>query len=121
MNKYEVELQRTYVHSRRIMVTAESEDDAVKIGEAQIGDIVLPARTLVEGADNVTARLMFTPADPLPGTKINEEYIEKISAAIVRNDGYCPCRQVRTPDTKCPCKEYRLERKCECNLYTGDE
>ena len=44
---------------------------------------------------------------------------EKIQQAVKDNDGYCPCRPVKTPETKCMCKEF-LEQKegtCHCGLY----
>lgn len=48
---------------------------------------------------------------------------EKIEEALKKNDGYCPCRVQRTPDTKCMCKEFREQMeshecgKCHCGLY----
>ena len=33
------------------------------------------------------------------------------------NGGYCPCVPERTEDTKCPCKKFREEQICCCNLY----
>jgi len=50
-------------------------------------------------------------------TKCNNP--EKIEAALARNDGYCPCRIERTPDTKCMCKDFRdmVEGECDCGLY----
>ena len=36
------------------------------------------------------------------------------------NDGFCPCRIQHTPDTKCPCKDFReqtTEGLCHCGLY----
>lgn len=36
------------------------------------------------------------------------------------NDGYCPCRIDKTPDTKCMCKEFRESTElgeCHCGLY----
>ena len=48
----------------------------------------------------------------------------EIQAAIKENDGYCPCRVIKTPDTKCMCKEFRdqiedpeFEGYCHCELY----
>ena len=50
----------------------------------------------------------------------NEEMFKEIQAAVKSNDGYCPCRIERTPDTKCPCKEFReqtSEGECHCGMF----
>lgn len=52
-------------------------------------------------------------------TSDKHERIE-IQANLRANDGYCPCRIARTPDTKCMCKEFReseQEGPCHCGLY----
>lgn len=44
---------------------------------------------------------------------------EDILAAVKANEGYCPCRPVKKPETRCMCKEF-LEQKegiCHCGLY----
>jgi hypothetical protein len=40
-------------------------------------------------------------------------------AAVDANDGYCPCMIDKTPDTKCPCKDFRdmEEGECLCGRY----
>ena len=50
-----------------------------------------------------------------PDTIIVSEIKEKLK----ENDGYCPCILVKTPDTKCMCKEFRLQESgmCHCGLY----
>lgn len=52
--------------------------------------------------------------------KIEKVGSEEIAAAVKENDGYCICAVVKTPDTKCMCKEF-LEQKengiCHCGLY----
>jgi ferredoxin-thioredoxin reductase catalytic subunit len=50
-----------------------------------------------------------------PDTIIVSEIKEKLK----ENDGYCPCSLVKTPDTKCMCKEFRLQESgmCHCGLY----
>lgn len=52
--------------------------------------------------------------------KIEKIGSEEIAAAVKANDGYCICAVVKTPDTKCMCKEF-LEQKengvCHCGLY----
>lgn len=52
--------------------------------------------------------------------KIEKIGSEEIAAAVKANDGYCPCMRVRTPDTKCMCKEFRELKEtgiCHCGLY----
>ena len=58
---------------------------------------------------------------------MEEEYLivknpdEKVRAEIIRrikeNNGYCPCRFDRTPDTKCHCKDFRENGDCICGLF----
>lgn len=49
--------------------------------------------------------------------------VKEIQERLKANDNYCPCRLVRTPDTKCMCKEFRdmMTRGeaglCHCGLY----
>lgn len=35
------------------------------------------------------------------------EKVTTIRQKLSDNDGYCPCRISKTPDTKCMCKEFR--------------
>lgn len=54
--------------------------------------------------------------------KLNEDnaVVEEIRQALKNNEGYCPCRILRTPDNKCMCKEFRdqqTEGLCHCGLY----
>jgi len=53
--------------------------------------------------------------------KLNEDdvLVSNIRAALRENDGYCPCMLIKTPDTKCMCKEFRdmTEGVCHCGLY----
>jgi ferredoxin-thioredoxin reductase catalytic subunit len=45
--------------------------------------------------------------------------VEEIRKQLKENDGYCPCRIEKTPDTKCMCKEFidMEEGLCHCGLY----
>lgn len=51
------------------------------------------------------------------------EYVKQIKKKLKQNNGYCPCAIVKTPDTKCRCKEFRdqVERgepgACGCGLW----
>ena len=53
----------------------------------------------------------------------NVELKEEIQRKLKENDGYCPCRLVKTPDTKCICKEFREQKsgECHCGLYIKTE
>ena len=46
-------------------------------------------------------------------TKTEERLAErpKSMGAVVE---YCPCKLLKTPDTKCPCKDFREGRGCDC-------
>lgn len=53
-------------------------------------------------------------------TNSDTEFVKKIKAKIKANNGYCPCRLTKTPDTKCMCKEFReqtSEGYCHCGLF----
>lgn len=45
--------------------------------------------------------------------------VELIKEGLRDNDGYCPCKLVKTEDTKCMCKEFREQEagECHCGLY----
>ena len=50
----------------------------------------------------------------------DKELVEEIREKLKANEGYCPCRIEKTPDTKCMCKEFReqtTEGYCHCGLY----
>ena len=53
-------------------------------------------------------------------TNTNQEMVTEIRRALKENDGYCPCRIEKTPDTKCMCREFREQTTsgmCHCGLY----
>lgn len=52
------------------------------------------------------------------GWKLSK-HAENIKKAVERNDGYCPClgNQLVGDDRFCPCKDYRENDICHCNLY----
>ena len=56
-------------------------------------------------------------------TNSNKELVSKIQNLLKENGGYCPCRTIKNPDTKCMCKEFREQIKhnelgeCHCGLY----
>lgn len=49
----------------------------------------------------------------------DKEYVAEVRAALKENDGYCPCRANKNPDTKCLCKAFREQESgyCHCRLY----
>ena len=49
----------------------------------------------------------------------DDELVKEIRQQLKDNDGYCPCRLSKTPDTKCMCKEFRLQSDGmgHCGLY----
>lgn len=50
----------------------------------------------------------------------DKEKVEAVRAALRENEGYCPCRLFKEPDSKCMCKEFREQTTpglCHCELY----
>lgn len=48
-------------------------------------------------------------------------HVKYVRKALKDNGGYCPCQVNKTPDTKCPCKDMREGRGCDCGLYVSAE
>lgn len=50
-------------------------------------------------------------------------HAEEVKKALRKNDGYCPCRIDKTPETKCICKEFMEQEsgECLCGLYVKVE
>lgn len=61
---------------------------------------------------------------------IDSEEANKVEQKLRENDGFCPCKLIKTANTKCMCKEFRetlLDLKygkdpnasaiCHCGLY----
>lgn len=46
-------------------------------------------------------------------------YADEIKRKLKDNGGYCPCSLIKSPDTKCMCKDFREteEGVCHCGLY----
>lgn len=53
--------------------------------------------------------------------KLNDDLalVQEVRNQLKDNDGYCPCRLEKTPDTKCMCKEFRMQYEgvCHCGLF----
>ena len=47
----------------------------------------------------------------------DEVFVRNLRKRIKNNNGYCPCKLERNPDNKCPCKDFREGRGCDCGLY----
>lgn len=49
----------------------------------------------------------------------NKKIVNGILNGLKRNNGHCPChnKYSGTDDDICPCKSYREENYCCCNLY----
>lgn len=54
--------------------------------------------------------------------KVNpdEGYVRGIIKGLIAKEGHCPCQVGKTEDNLCPCKPYREEQHCCCNLYIDD-
>ena len=84
-------------------------------------DIGMPFVRLVDKKrmkkDNGNMRIVVTP---------DKEYAAEMKKKIKENNGHCPCKVEKTPDTKCMCKEFRdqIERNepgvCHCGLYFAE-
>lgn len=54
----------------------------------------------------------------------NKEVVDRIREGLKRTGGYCPCKLLRTEETKCMCTEFKeqiadpdFEGYCHCMLY----
>ena len=54
----------------------------------------------------------------------DEAVVKTVREGLKRTGGYCPCRLEQTEDTKCMCKEFKVqiadpnfEGFCHCMLY----
>ncbi len=53
----------------------------------------------------------------------NKALVQEIKAKLKENDNYCPCQLIKSPDTKCMCKDFRdmissgQDGTCHCGLY----
>ena len=55
--------------------------------------------------------------------KLNPDtlFVQNLRKRIKQNNGYCPCKLLKTPDTKCPCKDFREGNGCDCGLYLSEK
>ena len=47
----------------------------------------------------------------------DENFVKNLRRRIRRNNGYCPCKLEKKPDNKCPCRDFREGRGCDCGYY----
>lgn len=49
----------------------------------------------------------------------DNEYADEVKRKLKANGGYCPCSLIKSPDTKCMCKDFREmeEGMCHCELF----
>ena len=47
----------------------------------------------------------------------DKEFVLKIRNGIWKRKGHCPCIIEVSQDTICPCKDFRENSECHCNLY----
>lgn len=59
-------------------------------------------------------------SDKLSKVSVNKKTFLPITDRLEITDGHCPCIPIEdySEDTVCPCKKFREELKCCCNLYT---
>ena len=46
-----------------------------------------------------------------------EKARDALLEALLNGGGYCPCQPKKDRDTMCPCRNYRVDKKCICGLY----
>ena len=56
------------------------------------------------------------------GTMLNPDsaMVKEIKKRIKKMNGFCPNKEEKTADTKCPCRQYRETGECDCGLYIKD-
>ena len=54
--------------------------------------------------------------------KLNPDgvFVRNLKKRIRQNSGYCPCKLLKTPNTKCPCRDFREGRGCDCGSYLNE-
>lgn len=54
----------------------------------------------------------------------NKEVVEEVRRKLKENDGFCPCKLVKSPENKCICQEFLNQKElgeCHCGLYVKIE
>lgn len=49
----------------------------------------------------------------------DKDFYKEITQKVKDNDGYCPCALIKTPETKCMCKEFKEQEEgfCHCKRF----
>lgn len=49
----------------------------------------------------------------------DRQLVDEILNRLDENDGYCPCKLEKTPETKCMCAEFKAQKEgfCHCGLF----
>ncbi len=42
------------------------------------------------------------------------EFVQNLRRRIKSNSGFCPCKLEKKPENKCPCRDFREDRGCDC-------
>jgi ferredoxin-thioredoxin reductase catalytic subunit len=50
----------------------------------------------------------------------DKNIVKYILEQIKINGGFCPCALEKIPDSKCLCKEMRVNNICDCGLYVEE-
>lgn len=49
------------------------------------------------------------------------DHVKRIEEAIAACQGHCPCKAEWTPETICPCSDFRMGNGCICKKYVTRE
>ncbi len=44
----------------------------------------------------------------------DSEFVQNLRRRIKSNSGFCPCKLEKKPENKCPCRDFREGRGCDC-------
>ena len=50
----------------------------------------------------------------------DKNIVKEVTEALKECEGYCPCKLIKNPNTKCMCKQFREQTTpgpCDCGLY----
>lgn len=50
----------------------------------------------------------------------DKEIVKEVRDGLTKTGGFCPCRVVKSADTKCMCKDFKEQTEageCYCGLY----
>ena len=49
----------------------------------------------------------------------DRDFVIEVRKKLKDNNGYCPCKLIKSPENKCMCKDFieQDEGACHCGLY----